>query len=102
MNDKNAIKNALASRGWSQEKLALENGYKNQSNIAVLLKEKGSMGVDNLFKLLSSMGYEISVSEVAKELGTTSAGVKALVDLGLLELTKDGIEIIEHHNYKKV
>lgn len=64
MNEKQIVREIMKMRGWSQQKLADEAGYKYQTNIASLLSEgaKG-MRVDNLLKLLTTMGCELVVRD---------------------------------------
>ncbi len=62
MTDKEIIREAMNARGWSQERLAQESGFKSQSNITgIINRGKKSVKVDTLFRLLDAMGYEILV-----------------------------------------
>ena len=64
MTERQIVREVLKIRGWSQQKLADEAGFKNQTNIASLLNESGKgMRVDNLLKLLSAMGCEVVVRD---------------------------------------
>ena len=64
MTEKEVIREILDVRGWSQQKLAEEAGFKSQSNIGGLLNNnvKG-MRVDNLVKLIEAMGCELVVRD---------------------------------------
>lgn len=62
MTDKEIIREAMNSRGWSQERLAQESGFKSQSNITgILNRGKKAVKVDTFFRLLDAMGYEVLV-----------------------------------------
>lgn len=64
MNEKQVIREVLALRGWSQQKLAEEAGFKRQSNIGGLLKEDSKgIRVDTLIKVLDAMGCEIIIKD---------------------------------------
>ena len=64
MTEKQVIREVLNLRGWSQQRLAEEAGFKSQSNIAGLLNNNAKgMRVDNFFKLLDAMGCEIVVRD---------------------------------------
>ena len=60
MNEKDVVKEALKSVGWSQEKLSEVLGYTAQSSVSSRLNG-ASMRVDTLVKFLSAMGYEVVV-----------------------------------------
>lgn len=60
MNEKEIIKEAMKTCGWSQETLALTCGYKTPSAIGNRL-QGSSMRVDTFAKLLSAMGYKIVI-----------------------------------------
>lgn len=64
MNEKEIIKEAMKSCGWSQETLALEAGYKHQSAVGNRLNG-GSMRVDTFVKFLSAMGYEVVIKSTS-------------------------------------
>ena len=63
MNEKNVVREVMKLRGWSQQKLADELGFKRQTNVSGLLNNSNSMRVDNLFKLLDVMGCEIIIRD---------------------------------------
>ena len=63
MNEKNVVREVMKLRGWSQQKLADELGFKRQTNVSGLLNSSNSMRVDNFFKLLDKMGCEIVVRD---------------------------------------
>lgn len=63
MNEKNVVREVMKLRGWSQQKLADELGFKRQTNVSGLLNSSNSMRVDNFFKLLDAMGCEIVVRD---------------------------------------
>lgn len=60
MTEKEIIKEALKSCGWSQETLAVACGYKHPSAISNRL-QGSSMRVDTFAKFLSAMGYKIVI-----------------------------------------
>jgi hypothetical protein len=64
MTEKDVVRKAMGMRGWSQPMLAKEAGFKSQSNITGLLNNnKNGIRVDNLFKMLDAMGFEIVVKD---------------------------------------
>jgi transcriptional regulator with XRE-family HTH domain len=64
MTEKDVVRKAMAMRGWSQPKLATEAGFKSQSNITGLLNNnKNGIRMDNLFRMLDAMGFEIIVKD---------------------------------------
>lgn len=64
MTEKDVVRKAMTMRGWSQPKLATESGFKSQSNITGLLNNnKNGIRMDNLFKMLNAMGFEIVVRD---------------------------------------
>lgn len=60
---KDAIRDIMKQRGWSQEKLAIESGMKSQSNITGILNRGTSLRVDILTKLVEAMGCEIVIRD---------------------------------------
>lgn len=64
MTEKDVVRKGMLMRGWSQPKLATEAGFKSQSNITGLLNNnKNGIRMDNLFKMLDAMGFEIVVRD---------------------------------------
>lgn len=64
MTDKEAVRAIMKMRGWSQQKLADEMGYKSQSNIRSLLDvKKNGMNVDKLVPMLSALGCELVIRD---------------------------------------
>lgn len=64
MTEKDVVRKGMTMRGWSQPKLAVEAGFKSQSNITGLLNNnKNGIRMDNLFKMLDAMGFEIVVRD---------------------------------------
>lgn len=64
MTEKDVVRKGMAMRGWNQPKLAEESGFKSQSNITGLLNNnKNGIRMDNLFKMLNAMGFEIVVRD---------------------------------------
>ena len=64
MTDKEAIRAIMKARGWSQQKLADEVGYKSQSNIRSLLDtRKNSMNVDKMVTLITALGCELVIRD---------------------------------------
>lgn len=65
MNEKEIIKEALKTVGWTQTMLAQVLGYGSQSGVTQMLsngKTSGkSMKVETLIKILDVMGYELVV-----------------------------------------
>ena len=64
MTEKQAIRTAMWTRRWNQQKLAEKMGYKTQSGIANLLKANSSMRFDNFLKLMDVMDFEITITNL--------------------------------------
>lgn len=64
MNEKEIVKEAMKTVGWSQETLAEKMGYKHQSAVSNRLTGK-SMRVDTFVKFMSLMGYEVIVKSTS-------------------------------------
>lgn len=64
MNEKDVIREAMKSCGWTQTVLAEKAGYSAQSSLSSRLNGK-SMRVDTFVKLLSAMGYEVVVQSTS-------------------------------------
>lgn len=60
MKDKDIVRNAMAKSGYTQVDLQKALNLKSQSSISTYLKSD-SMKVDTFVKLLSVMGYEVTV-----------------------------------------
>lgn len=60
MNEKDIVREAMKSCGWTQDILAEALGYKSQSSVSNRLNGS-SMRVDTFVKFLSAMGYEVVV-----------------------------------------
>lgn len=60
MNEKEIVKAAMNSVGWTQQTLAENCGYMTQSCVGSRLAGK-SMRVDTFIKFLGAMGYEVVV-----------------------------------------
>lgn len=65
MTEKEAIKAIMKERGWSQAKLAREAGFKNQSNIGMMLSptRQASINTDNLYLLVKTLGCELVIRD---------------------------------------
>lgn len=61
MNEKEIIKEAMKTCGWSQKVLMEKCGYARLSSVNSRLNREGSIRVDTLAKFLDAMGYEIVV-----------------------------------------
>lgn len=64
MNEREIIREAMKTVHWSQEELAKQSGYGNQSSVSSLLN-RSSMKVDTLVKFLSTMGYRLVVESTS-------------------------------------
>lgn len=64
MNEKQIIKEAMKSLGWSQETLKDKLGYSTQSSVSSRLNGS-SMRVDTFVKFLSAMGYKVVVESTS-------------------------------------
>lgn len=64
MTEKEAIRAIMKERGWSQQRLADEAGYKHQTNIRSLLDpKKDGMRTDKLYSLVSALGCELVIRD---------------------------------------
>ena len=89
MNEKNVIREAMKSCGWTQEVLAKKAGYSAQSSLSSRLNGK-SMRVDTFVKLLSAMGYKLVVCSTSPNTNKN----KWVVDIG--EETRSDNEVDSH------
>lgn len=64
MNEKDIIREAMKSLGWSQETLAKNMGYATQSSVSSRLNGS-SMRVDTFVKFLGTMGYRVIVESTS-------------------------------------
>jgi len=64
MTERQVIREVMKVRGWSQQKLAEEAGFKSQSNITAMLNTntKG-IRMDTLLKVVTAMGCEIVIRD---------------------------------------
>ena len=60
MNEKEVLREALKSCGWTQTTLAEKMGYSSQSSISGRLTGN-SLRVDTFVRMLDVMGYEVVV-----------------------------------------
>lgn len=64
MTEKQVIRELMSIRGWSQQKLAEESGFKSYSNIGGLLNHSSKgIRVDNVVRLVEAMGCELVVRD---------------------------------------
>ena len=76
MTEKEVVRRVMKLRGWSQPMLAKEAGFKSQSNITGLLNNnQNGIRMDNLFKMLNAMGFEIVVRD------TMGSGREFVIDM---------------------
>lgn len=61
INDKQIIKAALKSCGWSQKRLSDAMGYENKSSIATMLSRDAALRLDTFMRMLDAMGFEVVV-----------------------------------------
>ena len=64
MNEKDIVREAMKSLGWSQETLKEKLGYSTQSSVSSRLNGS-SMRVDTFVKFLSAMGYRVIVESTS-------------------------------------
>lgn len=64
MNEKDVIREAMKSLGWSQDTLREKLGYSTQSSVSSRLNGS-SMRVDTFVKFLSAMGYRVIVESTS-------------------------------------
>ena len=64
MTEKDVVRKCLAVCGWSHPKLAAESGFKSQCKLTGLLNNnKNGIRMDNLFRMINAMGFEIVVRD---------------------------------------
>lgn len=65
MTEKEAIKAIMKKRGWNQSRLAIEAGFKNQSNIGSMLSPNrpSAMNADNLCILAKALNCELIIRD---------------------------------------
>ena len=59
MNVREAVRAMMKARRLDQKTVAHMAGFRNQSNIAEMLKGKSHMRVDNLIRIANAMGCEV-------------------------------------------
>ena len=64
MNEKDIIREAMKSLGWSQDTLREKLGYSTQSSVSSRLNGS-SMRVDTFVKFLSAMGYKVVIESTS-------------------------------------
>lgn len=62
MNEKDAIRKAMAVRGINQTILADRANLKRQSNVSEMLRGR-SLRVDNLVRLLNAMDFDVVIKD---------------------------------------
>lgn len=67
MTAKDIVRQIMAEKGFSQERLANESGMKRQSNVTGILNRGTSLRVDILEQLVSAMGYEVVIRPAGSE-----------------------------------
>ncbi len=66
MTEKEIIKTIMEDERITQAQLAEKAGFKRQSNVSELLRSN-SIRVDNFVRLMTAMGYTVSVTKDDKE-----------------------------------
>ena len=64
MNEKDIIREAMKTLGWSQDTLREKLGYSTQSSVSSRLNGS-SMRVDTFVKFLAAMGYRVVVESTS-------------------------------------
>lgn len=64
MNEKDIIREAMKTLGWSQDTLRAKLGYSTQSSVSSRLNGS-SMRVDTFVKFLGAMGYRVIVESTS-------------------------------------
>lgn len=64
MNEKDIVREAMKSLGWSQDTLREKLGYSAQSSVSSRLNGS-SMRVDTFVKFLDAMGYRVVVESTS-------------------------------------
>lgn len=65
MKAQDIIRETIKMRETTQAELADRLGYKSQANISVLLTQNKEMKMSVFFRLLTALGYEIVVRDIA-------------------------------------
>lgn len=69
MNEKQIIREAMRTTGWTQDTLSAKLGYKTQSAVGNKLNGNStSMRVDTFVRFLSVMGYEVVVQSIQPDI----------------------------------
>lgn len=92
MTEREAIKAIMKERGWSQARLSKEAGFKNQSNVGMMLSpaRKTGMGIDNLVSLAEALGCELVIRD---KMGTKKEWVIDMTPMKpTVEIPKDILE----------
>ena len=64
MTEKQVIRELMSIRGWSQQRLAEESGFKSYSNIGGMLNNNANgIRIDNVVRLIEAMGCELVVRD---------------------------------------
>ena len=64
MTEREVMRDVMKVRGWSQQKLAEEAGFKSQSNItAILNANTKGVRMDTFLRVLDAMGCELVVRD---------------------------------------
>ena len=66
MNDKQIIRDAMQSRGYTQSLLAEKVGYASQAGIGQILSARNNTRLDTFVKLLNAMDFEVVVRSKTK------------------------------------
>ena len=64
MNEKDIVREAMKTLGWSQDTLREKLGYSTQSSVSSRLNGS-SMRVDTFVKFLAAMGYRVIVESTS-------------------------------------
>ena len=62
MNIKDAIKVAIAARGYNQEAVAKKAGWKNQSSLSTAIN-RPNPSMETVFRILDALEYEIVIKD---------------------------------------
>ena len=65
------IKMKMSERGINQIDLAEMAGFKNQSNISMLLRDNSNMRLNSLFSLLDALNCELVIRDKATQRSDT-------------------------------
>lgn len=90
MNEKDIIRAAMKTCGWTQETLAEKLGYTTQSSVSSRLNGS-SMRVDTFVKFLKVMGYQVKIVSTSPNANKN----QWVIDDETPEVSKESLSVLE-------